>query len=139
MPEKSHGPRIHAGCSMRSPRTGANAARLSSPRTTPRRRAKREDVAARLAAHGIDTQSPAAPTDALVLARSTDVTGLPGFAEGLFSVQDGAAQIAADLLDLRDGQRVLDACAAPGGKTAQILERADVQVLALDRDERRLP
>lgn len=104
-----------------------------------RRRATRKDFAGRLAEHGIDTQSPAAPADALVLARSTDVTGLPGFAEGLFSVQDGAAQFAADLLDLRDGQRVLDACAAPGGKSAHILERADVSLLALDRDERRLP
>jgi len=67
------------------------------------------------------------------------VTGLPGYAEGLFSVQDAAAQFAAGLLDLRDGQRVLDACAAPGGKSAQILEQADVRLLALDSDERRLP
>jgi 16S rRNA (cytosine967-C5)-methyltransferase len=54
-------------------------------------------------------------------------------------VQDAAAQFAAGLLDLRDGQRVLDACAAPGGKSAQILEQADVRLLALDSDERRLP
>ena len=67
------------------------------------------------------------------------MTALPGYEAGLFSVQDGAAQFAADLLDLRDGQRVLDACAAPGGKSAQILERADVELLALDRDAQRLP
>ena len=66
---------------------------------------------------------------------------LPGFAQGLCSVQDGAAQLAAGLLlDGRDwapGARVLDACAAPGGKTAHLLERADLEVLALDVDARR--
>ena len=56
-----------------------------------------------------------------------------------FSVQDGAAQLAADLLDLSNGLRVLDACAAPGGKSAQILEYADVDLLALDSDAQRLP
>jgi 16S rRNA (cytosine967-C5)-methyltransferase len=77
--------------------------------------------------------------DALVLAHSRDVTTLPGYADGAFSVQDGAAQYAPSLLDLRDGQRVLDACAAPGGKSAHILESADVDLLALDRDPARLP
>ena len=77
--------------------------------------------------------------DALVLQRSLDVMTLPGYAAGQFSVQDGAAQFAAGLLDLRDGQYVLDACAAPGGKAAQILERADVTLVALDRDPKRLP
>jgi len=76
---------------------------------------------------------------ALVLDESTDVTRLPGYAEGHFSVQDGAAQHAADLLALRDGQRVLDACAAPGGKSAHILETAQVDLVALDRDTQRLP
>src|SRR5262249_21730629 len=63
---------------------------------------------------------------------------LPGFVEGLVSVQDAAAQQAALLLDLKTGQRVLDACAAPGGKTAHILEHANVNVVALDNDEARL-
>jgi len=63
---------------------------------------------------------------------------IPGLAEGLVSVQDAAAQLAAPLLDLADGQRVLDACAAPGGKTTHILEQADVAVTALDDDEGRL-
>jgi 16S rRNA (cytosine967-C5)-methyltransferase len=63
---------------------------------------------------------------------------IPGFAEGLVSVQDAAAQLAAPLLDLRDGMRVLDACAAPGGKTGHILETAAVDVLALDHDAQRL-
>lgn len=67
-----------------------------------------------------------------------DVRKLPGFEEGLFSVQDEAAQLAAELLGARPGQRVLDACAAPGGKTAHILERTpDCQLLAIDSDDRR--
>ena len=66
------------------------------------------------------------------------VTELPGYADGAFSVQDAAAQLAAHLLDPRDGMRVLDACAAPGGKTAHLLEMADLAVTALDRDAGRL-
>ncbi len=54
--------------------------------------------------------------------RPADVRSLPGFAEGWISVQDEAAQLAADLLDLAPGQRVLDACCAPGGKTCHLLE-----------------
>ena len=75
---------------------------------------------------------------ALQLVRAVRVEELPGFAQGLVSVQDLSAQYAAGLLDLAPGQRVLDACAAPGGKTAHILERADVELIALDRDEARL-
>jgi 16S rRNA (cytosine967-C5)-methyltransferase len=63
---------------------------------------------------------------------------LPGFDDGWFSVQDVSAQRAAVLLDARDGMRVLDACAAPGGKTTHILERAAVSLLALDNDAERL-
>jgi 16S rRNA (cytosine967-C5)-methyltransferase len=76
--------------------------------------------------------------DALILRESRDVTILPGYAEGAFSVQDGAAQYTAALLDARDDMRVLDACAAPGGKTAHLLERADPHVVALDKDAGRL-
>jgi 16S rRNA (cytosine967-C5)-methyltransferase len=76
--------------------------------------------------------------DALILRESRDVTILPGYAEGAFSVQDGAAQYAAVLLDARNGMHVLDACAAPGGKTAHLLERADAHVVALDKDASRL-
>jgi 16S rRNA (cytosine967-C5)-methyltransferase len=104
-----------------------------------RRRAQRSELAARLHEYGIASTAPAALPDALVLAHSTDITRLPGYAEGCFSVQDGAAQFAASLLDLRNGQRVLDACAAPGGKSAHILETADADLLALDRDPARLP
>jgi 16S rRNA (cytosine967-C5)-methyltransferase len=104
-----------------------------------RRRAQRDELRARLAAAGHVAHIVIGLDDALVLEESTDVTRLPGYAEGHFSVQDGAAQHAAALLDLHDGQRVLDACAAPGGKSAHILETAAVELLALDRDPLRLP
>ncbi len=76
--------------------------------------------------------------DALILREGRDITTLPGFADGLFSVQDGAAQYAAQLIDASDGMRILDACAAPGGKTAHLLERRDGHVVALDKDGKRL-
>lgn len=75
---------------------------------------------------------------AIRLEQPVPVERLPGFAAGRVSVQDAAAQLAAPLLDLAPGQRVLDACAAPGGKTGHILETADVDVLALDLDGERL-
>jgi 16S rRNA (cytosine967-C5)-methyltransferase len=104
-----------------------------------RRRGDREPLLQRLAAAGVAASAHRDLAAAIVLEESADVTRLPGYAEGLFSVQDGAAQRVADLLDLENGQRVLDACAAPGGKTAHMLERADVDVVALDRDAARLP
>jgi len=67
--------------------------------------------------------------DALELTPSAAVDDIPGFREGVLSVQDPAAQLAADLLMLEEGQRVLDACAAPGGKTCHILERFPSTVL----------
>jgi 16S rRNA (cytosine967-C5)-methyltransferase len=81
----------------------------------------------------------------VILASARAVTSLPGFAEGHFSVQDAAAQLAAPLLleglDAPDGDNarlnILDACAAPGGKTAHLLEMADCKVTALDIDARR--
>lgn len=72
------------------------------------------------------------------LARPIPVALIPGFAEGYASVQDAAAQLAAPLLDVQDGMRVLDACAAPGGKTGHLLELANIDVLALDQDSDRL-
>ncbi|MET7012981.1 16S rRNA (cytosine(967)-C(5))-methyltransferase RsmB [Uliginosibacterium flavum] len=74
---------------------------------------------------------------ALRLNTPRPVAALPGFAEGRVSVQDWGAQQAATLLDLQDGQRVLDACAAPGGKTAHLLELADIQLLAIELEESR--
>jgi 16S rRNA (cytosine967-C5)-methyltransferase len=75
---------------------------------------------------------------AVLLDQPLSMQALPGFRDGLVSVQDLGAQYAAPLLDLKDGQRVLDACCAPGGKSAHILEMARVQLLALDRDAARL-
>ena len=67
------------------------------------------------------------------------VSLIPGFEQGLVSVQDAGAQLAAPLLDVEDGMRVLDACAAPGGKACHILELAQVDLTALDADPKRLP
>jgi len=74
------------------------------------------------------------------LAQACDVLQLPGFAQGQVSVQDEAAQLAAPLLDLQPGQRVLDACCAPGGKTCQMLEQQPAlsEMLALDLEPQRL-
>jgi len=78
--------------------------------------------------------------DAVELERPVDVQRLPGFTEGLVSVQDAAAQLACPLLDVPPNGRVLDACAAPGGKTAHLLERAPagMRLVALDADPERL-
>lgn len=76
---------------------------------------------------------------ALVLERAVEVGQLPGFAEGLVSVQDAGAQLAAILLDPQPGEHVLDACAAPGGKTGHLLERAEsLELTAVDIDAQRL-
>lgn len=75
---------------------------------------------------------------AIRLAQPMSVSEIPGFADGWVSVQDAAAQLAAPLLDLSAGMRVLDACAAPGGKTGHLLETADIDLLALDHDPERL-
>lgn len=69
---------------------------------------------------------------ALTLDQPVPIPELPGFAEGVVSVQDLGAQYAGPLLDCRDGMRVLDACAAPGGKTAHLLELHDLDLTALD-------
>jgi 16S rRNA (cytosine967-C5)-methyltransferase len=74
----------------------------------------------------------------LIVARPRAVTELPGFDRGWFSVQDAGAQLAAPLLDARDGMRVLDACAAPGGKTTHIAELWDTDLTAIDADAVRL-
>jgi 16S rRNA (cytosine967-C5)-methyltransferase len=109
------------------------------PPLTLRVNRRRTDIDAyqqALAAQGIaaDRIGP----DALRLAQPMPVERIPGFMEGMASVQDAAAQLAAPLLDLQDGMRVLDACAAPGGKTGHILEMAEVELLALDSDPARL-
>ena len=75
---------------------------------------------------------------AVTLTKPISVEHIPGFADGVVSVQDYGAQLAAHLLDLKKGMRVLDACAAPGGKSGHILEIANVHLIALDNDESRL-
>jgi 16S rRNA (cytosine967-C5)-methyltransferase len=100
-----------------------------------RRRIGLAEYEARLAAEGIAARRLAG--DALLLERALPAERLPGFAAGEVSVQDAAAQRAAPCLDLAAGQRVLDACAAPGGKSAHILEAADVELTAIDADPTR--
>lgn len=95
-------------------------------------RSDRDEVLANFADAGVPLHQLA--NGALLLERPVPVSRLPGFAEGCISVQDAGAQFAAHHLDVEDGQRVLDACAAPGGKTAHILELADVDLTALDAD-----
>lgn len=119
------------------------AADQQHPPMTLRVNARRGGAAAyveRLREAGLEAQ--VLDDQAVVLAQPCPVTRLPGFADGDVSVQDAAAQRAARLLvdhgRLAPGARVLDACAAPGGKTAHLLERADLDVLALDSDPVRL-
>lgn len=112
------------------------------PPMTLRVNARRLDAAAyvqRLQAAGLSGQAVGSHT--VVLDTPQPVHALPGFAQGDVSVQDAAAQLAAPLLigaGLRPGARVLDACAAPGGKTAHLLELAELDVLALDVDPQRI-
>ncbi|SSW61818.1 16S rRNA (cytosine(967)-C(5))-methyltransferase RsmB [Achromobacter agilis] len=101
-----------------------------------RRRASREQVLAAFQVAGLDAEPVG--QSGLVLSSPRPVTQLPGFAEGWWSVQDAGAQLAAELLAPASGMRVLDACSAPGGKTAHLLELADIDLLALDADAGRL-
>jgi 16S rRNA (cytosine967-C5)-methyltransferase len=119
------------------------AADNTHPPLTLRVNARRTDVPAclaRLAAAGIAARRVG--PQAVALETPLPVTRIPGFADGEVSVQDAAAQLAAPLLlgvdRMARGARVLDACAAPGGKTAHLLELADVEVVAVDRDATRL-
>ncbi|MBQ0929226.1 16S rRNA (cytosine(967)-C(5))-methyltransferase RsmB [Ideonella alba] len=106
-----------------------------------RRHGTRDTYLARLQAAGLAARAMPDSPDAVLLAQPVGVEQLPGFAQGDVSVQDLAAQRAAPLLlgaGLAPGARVLDACAAPGGKTAHLLECADLNLLALDTDAARL-
>lgn len=100
------------------------------------RRTSVDEYLARLAAEGL--QATPLGGAALMLDRPVPVEKLPGFAAGDASVQDAAAQYAALVLDAQAGSRVLDACAAPGGKTAAILETGAVALDAVDNDDARL-
>jgi 16S rRNA (cytosine967-C5)-methyltransferase len=73
----------------------------------------------------------------LIINKPLSINDIPGFIEGYISVQDFGAQIATELLDIKKGQKILDACAAPGGKTCNILESEDVDVTALEINKER--
>lgn len=100
-----------------------------------RRRSASADFLAQLAAAGIAAR--ALGDSAILLDKPVPVERIPGFGAGLCSVQDWGAQAAAGLLDVAAGMRVLDACAAPGGKAAHLLESADIELTALDADAMR--
>lgn len=92
----------------------------------------------RLQESGFQTRRHPEAPEAIAVEPAVAVAALPGFADGLVSVQDPAAQLAAILLDPQADERVLDACAAPGGKTSHLLERQPgLDLLALDRDPAR--
>jgi 16S rRNA (cytosine967-C5)-methyltransferase len=98
-----------------------------------RRRGTRDAYYARLLQAGLQADVPDDIPDALRLATPVPVDALPGFADGDVSIQDGAAQRVADALMPADGARLLDACAAPGGKSAHLLERDPaLHLLAID-------
>ncbi len=102
-------------------------------------RQSRSDYLSILERAGINAEASTVSDCGIRLQQAVDVSLLPGFAEGTVSVQDEAAQLAAALLDARPGERVLDICAAPGGKTAHILEHNDdIELLAVDIEAQRL-
>lgn len=103
-----------------------------------RRKGSVEEYLGRLHTAGLEARRVAGFPDALLLDERLAVSRLPGFGDGLVSIQDGAAQLAADWLDPGEGQRVLDACAAPGGKSAHLLERCRLDLTAVDIDPARL-
>ena len=116
-----------------------NAGNLHPPmtlRVNPRRLSA-EQYLAKLGERGIAGELAGA--QAILLERPLPIDSVPGFGAGEVSIQDAGAQLAAPLLDVQAGMRVLDACAAPGGKTGHILELADCALTALDSDAARVP
>lgn len=101
-----------------------------------RRVTSRDALVAQFAAAEIDAQ--VVGELGIIVTAPRPVTELPGFADGAFAVQDAGAQLAAPLLRVEEGMRVLDACAAPGGKTTHFAEMANLDLTALDSDDARL-
>lgn len=118
----------------------ANLVRAPMSLRVNRMRVDRDAYLERLRSVGIEAVSGRHGAECVILAEPVEVTSLPGFAEGWVSVQDEAAQLAAAVLEPMPGQRVLDACAAPGGKTAHVLERTGgkVELTAIEIDSARL-
>ncbi|MEL7045767.1 MAG: 16S rRNA (cytosine(967)-C(5))-methyltransferase RsmB [Pseudomonadota bacterium] len=117
----------------------ANNARPPMTLRVNRLRSSRMSYAEDLQNAGIECTTGASSELALSLTTPADVRDLPGFAEGVCSVQDETAQLAAGCLDLRAGQRILDACAAPGGKACHMLEICpEVHLTAMDVNAERL-
>ena len=118
----------------------ANNARPPMWLRVNRRRQGRDDYRGLLRQAGIDSRPDPAAADALCLAQAGEVSALPGFEDGLFSVQDAGAQLAADWLPVAAGDAVLDVCAAPGGKTCHLLERHPAlgSLLAVDNSASRM-
>lgn len=116
-----------------------NAGNLHPPMSlrVNRRRLTAAQYLAKLGERGLAGELIGA--QAILLERPVPIEALPGFATGEVSVQDAGAQLAAPFLDVRPGMRVLDACAAPGGKAGHILELADCALTALDSDPARVP
>ncbi len=105
-----------------------------------RTKVSREDYLKQLVEAGIKAQATEFAEFGITLDKPMDVTAMPGYTQGLFSVQDEAAQLCTTLLDIQPNQTILDACAAPGGKTTGIIEAASgkVKLTALDSDQKRL-
>lgn len=100
---------------------------------------KTDAYKALLEEQGLPSSRHAFAEQALKLEQNVDVTALPDFAQGAVSVQDAGAQLAASLLDVKKGQRVLDLCAAPGGKTCHVLElESDIEMVAVELEEKRM-
>ena len=116
-----------------------NAGNLHPPMTlrVNRRRLTTKQYLTKLGERGIKGELVGA--QAILLERPVPIESVPGFGAGEVSIQDAGAQLAAPLLDVRPGMRVLDACAAPGGKAGHILELADCALTALDSDPARVP
>ena len=102
-----------------------------------RRRQSRDDYLARIKALGIEAEQGSA-TDSVRLSQPVTAQSLEGFAEGVVSIQDESSQWASIILNPQADERILDACAAPGGKTCHLLEMANSHITALDISEKRL-
>jgi 16S rRNA (cytosine967-C5)-methyltransferase len=141
----AHPPWLYQALHQQWPEQAADiiAANNAQPPMTLRvnsRRMAREAYLEQLAAAGIEAAAGALSPRAICLASPCDVTALPGFSDGDVSVQDEAAQLAAALLPAHPGERVLDACAAPGGKACHLLEEVPelAELVAMDVDATRL-